>query len=209
MRKLLIIPIMLAILTACQPTPTPKTIDILGDSLTQQAYWNRDAAFLAQGQPPGSDVVFDAWMGNQFHDVQAAETARVNDTEQPRPAIMVIALGTNNALGWTGYWTTSDQQDYDKLLNTPHATTCVVVVLPGFSYKPSIEQKAQEQVSKARSYMKTQALARPKTVVADWGAIARAHPEYTTDDGIHLVDTDAVKNLYAKTIWDGVNSCPA
>ena len=46
----------IALLAGCRPAPTPtaRTIDLLGDSITWQAYWGRTRTFEGQGRPPGS-----------------------------------------------------------------------------------------------------------------------------------------------------------
>lgn len=194
------------LLSACQPPPQPGTIDILGDSLTVQATWDHNAEFDARGRPPDSDVVLDAWGGFQFQDVQQRQGERV---ASGRPEIMVIVLGTNNAEAWTGHWQQNDVDAYVQLLNTPHSDTCVVVVLPGFSYKPTLTAADHTSVDAARRHMTTYAEQRPNTIIADWGSVARSRPELTDYDGVHLANTTAARNAYADVIWGGVNSCPS
>lgn len=206
--------LLVLVATGCKPTPTPLTIDVVGDSITAQSYWNRDAAWLTDGvgAPAGADIVKDAWLGYRFDHVQERETARVMD--EARPAVLVIALGTNNAsLGWGAPgWDTTDEADFRKLLNTPHESACVVVSLPavGQQVTPAVAAEFAEMRAAMRSISAT----RPNTVVVDWHDVITAHPEYLDTDGVHLAKTErspaneAAAAAYAGNIWSGVAQCP-
>lgn len=207
--------------TACDPppapTPTPATLDVVGDSITAQSFWNRDTEWQAAGpgMPTGQDLVVDAWLGYRFEDVQARETARANDPDQPRPAVLVIALGTNN-LG-DGTWDGVDEVAFAALLHTPSPSSCVVVALPAVG--PGAGPVVAERFALARARMTAIAERRPSTVVRDgWAETLAVHPEYVGADGVHLARDHALAgdqanpeaaDAYASNLWTGVRSCPA
>ncbi len=204
-------------LTGCVPEPTPGTIDIVGDSLAVQASWKRSAEFPV-GAPPGSDVLIDAHPGIGFADVLAAERARA---AKGRPATLVIALGANDAGPVDGGWEPTDDKQLRDLMGAPSPSACVVLVLPGYSDKPAVTASYRVDLRVARSAMRAAAADRSKrgqpTVVADWGAVALAHPELTGTDGIHLAATapepgraadEAAATAWTKVVWGGVARCP-
>ncbi len=205
-------------LTGCVPTPKPGTIDIVGDSIAFQANWARPDAFVV-GAPRGADVVRDFTPGIGFPDVMTAERKRV---QAARPAILVIALGTNDAGPTDQGWNAADDQELRALMALPSTTTCVVLVLPGYSDKPAVTSTQRYDLDAARAAMRKAAADRKAkgqpTVVADWGAVARARPELTIDDGIHLADDapstpdrivdEAAADAWTTVLWTGVASCP-
>lgn len=205
-------------LTGCTPTPKPGTIDIVGDSIAFQANWARPAAFLV-GAPRGADVVRDFKPGIGFPDVMTAERTRVASA---RPAILVVALGTNDAGPADLGWNATDDQELRALMALPSTSTCVVLVLPGYSDKPAVTRTHRVDLDAARAAMRKAAADRrakgQPTVVADWGAVARARPELTVDDGIHLADgapstpdrivDEAAADAWTRVLWTGVASCP-
>lgn len=220
LRALLVALLGVGVLSACQPEPTPLTVDLVGDSITMQAHWNRDSEFRRAGVGLASkyDLVVDAWLGNKFQDVQKAESARVFDSKRPRPSVLVIALGLNNADPYYGGggWTKEDETAFKKLLNTPHPSSCVVVVLPAAGN--GAPQQYRDHAVFASARMKTFASQRPRTVMVDWAPVIKAHPEYLRADGKHLADNKLAKpdqmanpvpaDAYASLIWSGVAKCP-
>jgi hypothetical protein len=205
-------------LSSCAPTPKPGTIDVVGDSIAFQANWGRPDEFLV-GRPKGSDVVLDLKPGIGFPDVMAAETERV---AAARPATLVIALGTNDAGPADLGWNAADDEELRDLMALPATTSCVVLVLPGYADKPAVSSTYRADLDAARAAMRKaasdrKAKGRP-TVVADWGAVARARPELTVDDGIHLADDapsapnrivdEAAADAWTKVLWSGVAACP-
>ena len=200
------------------PTPKAGTIDIVGDSLAFQANWARPEAFLV-GSPKGADVVRDFKPGIGFPDVQAAQEKRA---AAARPAILVIALGTNDAGPKDGGWTSADDRELRALMASVSTTSCVVLVLPGHADKPAVTATYRADLASARAAMRKAATDRKAkgqpTVTADWGAVALARPELTVDDGIHLADgapatparivDEAAANAWTKVLWTGVAACP-
>lgn len=81
-------------LASCGNTETgPTTVEVVGDSITAQAFWGRDAAFEA-GAPEGAKVSKDAQGGTKLRDA----TERVERLGRAdAPAVLVLAVGTNNA----------------------------------------------------------------------------------------------------------------
>jgi hypothetical protein len=199
------------------PQPLPNTIDIVGDSIATQAFWHRAAQYDAQGRPAGFDVLLDQWMGRSFADVQEQETARANDPDAPRPSILVIAMGTNNAGPYSAGWGADDEADFDRLLRTPHSSSCVVTVLPFYVVKgaqPNVFTRLE--MDEARTAMTEQAQERPNTVVVDWQPYVRSHPSLIKADGIHLNDDAKLEgdlanadaaDAWAAMMWSGVNQC--
>ncbi|HWJ97845.1 MAG TPA: SGNH/GDSL hydrolase family protein [Acidimicrobiales bacterium] len=205
-------------LTGCVPTPKAGTIDVVGDSLAFQANWARPAEFLV-GSPRGADVALDFRPGIGFPDVMAAQRTRV---AAARPAILVVALGTNDAGPLDNGWNAADDKELRALMALPSPTTCVVLVLPGAADKPAVTATYRTDLTAARAAMRKAAADRKAkgqpTVVADWGAVALARPELTVADGIHLADdapsapgrivNEAAANAWTKVLWSGVAACP-
>lgn len=205
-------------LTACAPTPKAGTIDIVGDSLAFQANWARSTEF-AVGKPKGADLLRDFKPGIGFPDVMDAQRKRV---AAARPAILVIALGTNDAGPVDGGWTATDDKELRELMALPSTKACVVLVLPGHADKPAVTSTYRADLKAARAAMRKAAADRKAkgqpTVVADWGAVASARPELTVDDGIHLADdapsapnrivNEAAADAWTKVLWGGVAACP-
>jgi hypothetical protein len=205
-------------LTGCAPTPKAGTIDVVGDSLPFQANWARPTEFL-KGSPAGASVVLDLKPGVGFPDVMAAQRKRVASA---RPAILVVALGTNDAGYLDGGWDATDDKELRDLMALPSTTACVVLVLPGHADKPAVSAQYRADLKAARAAMRAAAADRKgkgqPTVVADWGAVALAQPGLTVDDGIHLADdapsapnrivNEAAANAWTKVLWAGVAACP-
>lgn len=203
------------ILFGCTPAPTPTTIDVIGDSITVQAVYNQPWLTSGVGAPIGSDVLPQAGLGWRFEDVQDFEAARVSSPSHPRPAILVMALGTNNIN--VGGWETADENAFMRLLYTPDPSSCVVVSLPAVG--PAVGRNALNQYTWARARMMAIAQTRPRTVVTNgWASIIRSHPEYLGPDGVHLrtdnIKGDAVANYepanaFVGNLWAAVRRCPA
>jgi len=205
-------------LSGCVPTPKAGTIDVVGDSLAFQANWARPKEFLV-GSPKGADTALDFRPGIGFPDVMAAERKRV---AAARPAILVIALGTNDAGPLDGGWSATDDKELRALMALPSTTTCVVLVLPGAADKPAVTSTYRADLTAARAAMRKAASDRKAkgqpTVVADWGAVALARPDLTVDDGIHLADdapstpdrivNEVAANAWTQVLWSGVAACP-
>ena len=208
----------LLVLVGCVPTPKAGTIDVVGDSLTFQTFWYRQALFAA-GAPAHASVIVDARPGIGYPDVLAAERKRA---ASGRPSILVIALGTNDAGPVDGGWAADDDQNLRTLMGAASPKACEVLVLPGYSDKPAVPSTYRVDLDSARAAMRKAASDRSKrggpTVVADWGGAALAHPDLTGDDGIHLLATapatpdrrvnEAAANAWTKIMWTAVAKCP-
>ena len=209
----------LAALSGCVPAPKPGTIDIVGDSILFQTFWHRQSEFTA-GSPAGASIVSDARLGIGFPDMLAPEAKRA---ASGRPATLVIALGTNDAGPVDGGWTSADDAELRALMASVSPTACVVLVLPGYADKPAVPSTYRADLTAGRKAMRQAAADRAAkgraTFVADWGAVALAHPELTGDDGIHLAAdapaiperrvNEAAGKAWTKVLWDGVRHCPS
>jgi hypothetical protein len=184
-----------------RPVPEAGTVDIAGNSLTEQAY-----GYLGGwvGAPEGLDIQKVAGSGWAAPEAQAAISANVRSG---RPEILVVALGENEAHPDSGGWTNADERSFVQLMASPNRATCVVVVLPGSGV--GILPGWGPEIAEARDYMlyaASQSTAR--TVVVDWQAVIDSRPELIAPDGIHLAGNEAAtarQELY----WQGVRACQA
>ena len=183
---------------ACVPEPRPGSVDVAGDSLTIQAFYNGG---FGEGAPSDLDVIADnGWT------VAEAQRRVAANAAAGRPSVLVVALATNDAHPWRGGWTSSDVTGFRRMMSTPHPSACVVLVLPGWGAGASIEHGYHMNL--ARSSLRRLATERPRTVVADWLAVVQAHPEYLRSDGIHLSGL-AAWHARSALYWQGVAACPA
>jgi len=188
------------------PTPTPGSVDVAGDSLTIQTFFR-----YGLGRNAPTDVHVIAGLGWKVGDVQPGLTA---DAAAGRPATLIVALGTNDSHPVHGFgWGGEDADAFRALMNTPHASACVVVVLPG--YGAGITPAWRTEMDEARGALNFLALQRGgRTVVVDWMPIVQAHPDYLMDDGVHLRQVDDVvdaraADARAQLYWSGMAACPA
>lgn len=183
---------------ACVPEPRPGSVDVAGDSLTIQAFYNGG---FGEGAPSDLDVIADnGWtVGNAQRRVDANILAG-------RPSVLVVAFATNDAHPWHGGWTSSDVAAFRRMMSAPHPSACVVLVLPGWGAGASIEHGYH--MHQARSALSRLARERPRTVVVDWLPVLQAHPEYLRPDGIHLSGL-AAWHARSALYWQGVAGCPA
>lgn len=195
-----------ATLTACEPVP--GTVDIVGDSLTIQGIlsnpdvepdtdvyaglgWRVDGGYEA----PSPQEHLDANVVRQ--DCTAGDSDCDPNLSYPRPEVVVVALGTNDARPANGGWDLADVGRFDELVNrTVHDDACVAIVLP--AYGDGIAASYAAEVDHARRDLVTVAGWRDgPTVVADWAEDIAAHPEWIEPDGIHLTGPDAYAGRWA------------
>jgi hypothetical protein len=171
---------------------------------------------LGEGAP--AELDWSAWLGWTVADVQPqverAAAANRLDT-------LVVALGTNDsslASGGGDGWTSADLERFRRLVFTPPAEACVVIVLPGHGV--AMDPSHAAELDQARADLAGLASLRAgmpgygTTVVVDWQATLDARPDLVGDDGIHLV-TDPITALStadaaaARTglYWHGVDAC--
>lgn len=194
------------------PAPTAGTIDLVGDSLTAYMTWGQP---WQTGAPAGSDIVLDAWNGYEFESVHQRELDRV---ASGRPETLVVALGTNDAGGFSGGWGSDDANQFASLIHAPHPTACVVVVTPGFVEKSGAEPHpfTRLEMLEARAVMTDIAGDMANTIVVDWHAIVGASPDLLGEDGIHLANDAPGPGQFANpeaaaarrdAIWQAVDRC--
>ncbi|HEX8804492.1 MAG TPA: SGNH/GDSL hydrolase family protein, partial [Acidimicrobiales bacterium] len=127
------------------------------------------------------------------------------DISNGRPAILVEALGTNDSNpACCGGWTSDDVNRFRLMINSPHPSACVVVVLPG--YGPGATQAHKDAMYRARLSLRRLIAERPRTVEVDWYPLVRDDPSLVEADGIHLSGAEswaARSSLY----WEGVAKC--
>jgi hypothetical protein len=181
---------------ACVPAPRPGTVDVAGDSLTIQAFFNGG---FGAGAP--EDLQVHADNGWQAGDAQPKISANV---ARGRPEILVVALATNDANPANGGWSGADVTRFRTLINTPHPDACVVVVTPG--YGPTLGSAYKRELYEARVALRSLIAQRPRTVEADWYVVVRDHPEYVRSDGIHLSGQPAW-HARSALYWSGVARC--
>lgn len=165
-----------------------NTIMVLGDSVTQQAFDpDADGTFNYTASAPtdASRRGVFAHMGWAVPDVQQTVT---NYSIYRWPQRLVVALGFNDAspLWGSDGWTAADLERFRVLINTPHPTSCVSLVLPAYLMTPGMNTAWATEVDKARADLTALAATRPNTMLVDWKPVIDAHPEYMSEDGIHL-----------------------
>src|SRR5919202_1723606 len=101
-------------------------VDLVGDSVTEQAF-----GYLGGEVGTGAPSHLDRWSGTGWTgaDVAAHTEARAKDGELDA---LIVALGPNDASPADGGWDATDVARWRRLLATPGAGACVVVVLPGW-----------------------------------------------------------------------------
>ncbi len=166
-----------------QNPPIPGTVELVGDSITFQAFWYH--GFLPTA-PDQSKLDVFAWLGWQVKDVQQHVT---DQAAQRKPETLIVALGTNDSADLTAWggdngWTQADVDRFRTLINTVHPDTKVAIVLPGYGTGIDAYHAAQEDLAKRD--LTALAATRPHTVVVSWQALIDADPSVMETDGIHL-----------------------
>jgi hypothetical protein len=181
----------------CVPKPTAGSVDVAGDSLTIQSFFNGG---FGDGAPSDLNVI--AGLGWTAPDAQPRVS---EDIKNARPEVLVVALATNDANPGSGGWTDQDVANFRTMINSPHPDACVVVVTPG--YGPTLDDAFKQQIYEARLALRQLIAERPRTVEADWYVVTRDHPEYITSDGIHLSGEEAW-HARSALYWQGMAKCP-
>lgn len=170
--------------SACEKQPpVPGHVSVAGDSLTFQGN-------LFDG--PGHDWDLDGKVGLGWEAEDAQPRLQADVEGQASPAVLVVALGQNDA-GAKGGLSTADRADLSALLNTVHPDARVVLVKPAYlGTSPS----RQAGIAAYRSWVDGVIERHPTWVVVDWLPIVQAHPEYLGPDCFHL-------NVPEWSAWDG------
>jgi hypothetical protein len=166
-----------------QNPPLPGTVELVGDSITFQAFWYH--GFLSTA-PDQAHLDVWSWLGWQVPDVQPHVTQQA---ALRKPETLIVALGTNDSSVLTQYgqdgWTQADLQRFRTLINTVHPDTKVALVLPG--YGPGINPAHAAQMDLAKQQLTALAAERPHTIVVSWQDKIDADPGIMDPDGIHLI----------------------
>jgi hypothetical protein len=157
-----------------------------------------------------------------------------------RPEILINAYGFNDVkvrYPIPPYWpgdgfTEADRTNILATLNSPHPSSCKVLVLPGWGsglgYIPPSDSPSNDaallaweheyiqELQELRAFYIELGAQRNDIVVVDWQPVIDAHPEYIDPDGLHLAKkaegtgegwrTDAAEARQAM-YWDGVAQC--
>jgi len=162
--------------TATIPVPTSRahrahhsSVLVVGDSLTVGA----DSAGLTRLlQADGWTVEIDATEGRSTH------TGIVDVSERDTvPALVVVEMGTNPSSNITGF-----ADEIRQMLDDLEAKGAkrVVWVTPHYRDDDRYDDKDKAIMAAAA--------ADPTLVVADWHAIAAAHPAWMRSDGLHYTE---------------------
>jgi sugar phosphate isomerase/epimerase len=178
-------------------------VDLVGDSVTEQAF-----GYLGGEVGTGAPRHLDRWSGTGWTvaDVAAHTEARAEDGGLDA---LVVALGPNDASPTNGGWDATDVARWRRLLATPAASACVVVVLPGWGQQldGTPWAKAMERMrADVRGLAAAREAAGSPTVTVDWLPIVRRHPDYLAGDGIHL-GSDAAAAARQQLYWQGLDHC--
>lgn len=211
---------------ACKPEPTAGSVNLTGDSVTVQAVL---AGSGVEGEPTDLDVYAGlGWRldsagtdsdGTPRPTPQEHLTAQVNNWDDPRPETLVTAFGINDSSPANGGWDWDDVARFAEHLDTPHETSCVVVVLPG--YGDGISAAHGAELDHARADLASLAGQREgPTVVVDWQTVVDEDPTVLDADGIHLAPAQTPEDDGGYGIseraaeerlglgWEGVAQCP-
>jgi hypothetical protein len=208
-----VLAVVLAVAGACIPAganpPGPlDSIDVLGDSITEQAY----SGAGGWSGSPSIDTQKIAGAGWEVDDVEGPYAASV--AADP-PDVTVIALGPNDADPADGGWTLYDIANWYDLLRATPEGSCIVVVLP--RHGAGFPAAWATELNEARGYMVDlmapggifEPPANRTRVLMDWNTVTAINPTYLGADGIHLtaVDNDAPAYARQDVYWDGAGNC--
>lgn len=204
---------LVAAVSACIPAganpPGPlDSIDVLGDSVTEQAY-NHVGGWSGS---PSIDTQKIAGSGWSVDDVEAPYAASV--AADP-PEVTVIALGPNDANPATGGWDLYDIANWYDLLRATPEGSCIVVVLPrhGAGFPSGWASELNEARGWVVDLMAPGGQFPPppnrRRVLMDWNTATSINPGYLAADGVHLSDVadDAPARARQDMYWDGAGNC--
>jgi hypothetical protein len=171
------------------PLDAPRVV-VFGDSLTT---WAGAAAV----------PLFDAWQLS-YNSVPGTTVADwfAPLPEVPSDAIVVMALGTNDARTQTMAET---RADVDTALASLAHVRCVVWVTPSQYSAVARGWPYDVRTHDLDEYLRS--LTVPNLVLAEWSVAANGHPEYLTGDLVH--HTDAGNQAYAQILAAAPGECPA
>lgn len=173
-----------ALPAAATATPTfppqrPTRVLVLGDSVMKGA----EASVLAS--LPGREVVFDAEVNRSTGTGADIVAQRGGDWD-----VVVVFLGHNDG-GSPGVFQPAARRILDQLRDVPYVSWLTIhEVRP---YYPGVNQFV---AGLQQEY--------PNLHVGDWNAVANAHPEGVSGDGLHLNGTGA--DLMAGLVVDQVEA---
>lgn len=184
-----------------EPTGSGPLVAILGDSLTTSS---RDllVADLHDRSVLIGAMFGEGWADGPFSDKLDADPPLIVDAAlryaAQRPAVMVLALGTNDA--WNPSLPVDDAlRQVDRALEAIENGTCVVVV--------EVDESVPEQANYdgERAARINDRLATRAEVTVPWSELTDLHRRWLADDGIHL--RAAGRRARSTLIADAVASC--
>lgn len=187
------------------PPGSLDSIDVLGDSVTEQAYGHVGGWTGA----PSLDTEKIAGAGWSVDEVEALYAASV---AADSPDVTVIALGPNDANPAGGGWTLYDIANwYDLLRGTPEGS-CIVVVLP--RHGAGFPSAWATELNKARQWIvdlmapggQFEPPPNRRRVLMDWNTVTAINPNYLVD-GIHLAAGNEPAVARQDMYWDGADNC--
>jgi hypothetical protein len=193
-----------------RPALRGRTVFVAGDSLTVQA--------MAPG--PGRTAPRDLEVHAGLGWTAASVQPELDESVAATPiGTLIVALGTNDSslLVGTDGWTPDDVTQFRRLMSTPEASACVVLVLPG--HGAAIDPAYATEMDEARAALRALAWERGTTgagptVLVDWQTVIDRQPTLLAGDGIHLADDPATHAASAASsaartdlYWQGVRQC--
>jgi hypothetical protein len=220
MRKIVISLILLITIacTACDPVPTPPpppyvapaqvegTVHLEGDSVTWNSWYNGgvpheyvSSAFYC----PGSAIDNPGFCTEDI----PAMTRVPQLLDQGKVDTLIWALGLNE-LHFEG-WSTRYQLLWTDLLGQKMpATSCIVMVKPHIlNVGSSYVTRTPEEMAAIRTWIDEFAATHPNVVTVDWMPILEAHPEYSSSDGVHLVEGTGAAEARDAMYREGLSRC--
>ena len=187
------------------PAQRPDTFHFEGDSVTWNTYydgadtvpyWGTSGEWL-----PGNRVDFSPWGGAD----KATIDRLPQDLEAGNVGTLIWALGLNE-IGSQKAWTSTHQlMWFDLLVNHVPEETCIVIVKPWVL--PLDTSRPPAAVDALRTWIDKLDGMRPNIEVVDWKPILQAHPEYSSVDGVHIVQGSGGAEARDAMYREGVSRC--
>jgi lysophospholipase L1-like esterase len=158
---------------------SPPEVALVGDSLLNEATDEAEAA-------SDEDVTIRSFPG-----ITVAQGAGlVDEAVATDPDVLVVELGTNDAMGRT------DLGSIDAVLDSAGGVECVVWVTVA---------ERHEGAREINAHLAEQADARDNLRLVRWDQEVADHPEWYVQDGIH--HTEAGQVAFAEAISAGIEDC--
>ena len=175
---------------------SPRTVHIIGDSLTVRA-----RAQLAALQPT---MTFDAASGSHINTMPARIKSRLA-TRDPR--LMVLAMGTNPPMPGRRPWTKNDF--YATVRHIPRGVKIVFVTPYRDPETYSATRDSRNRAAVLANYSNWMRLVarkhRGRICVADWARTVPAHPEVLSPDGTH--QSEPGRAVWADLVNRAIRRC--